>query len=58
MRVPWTERRYNKSVLMETSPGSSLKGLMLKMRLQYFDHLIRKADSLEKTVMLGKTEAG
>ena len=56
LRVPWTERRYNKSVLMETSPGSSLKGLMLKLKLQYFGHLMRRAVSFEKTLILGKIE--
>ena len=56
LRVPWTERRYNKSVLMETSPGSSLKGLMLKLKLQSFGHLMRRANSFEKTLMLGKIE--
>ena len=54
--VPWTARRSNQSILMEISPGCSLEGLMLKLRLQYFGHLMRRADSLEKTVMLGKTE--
>ena len=53
MRVPWTARRYKQSVLKETSPGCSLEGLMLKMKLQYFGHLMRKVDSLEKTLMLG-----
>ena len=53
MRVPWTERRSNQSILKETSPGCSLKGLMLKLKLQYFGHLIQRADSLEKTLMLG-----
>ena len=56
LRVPWTARRSNQSILMEISPGCSLEGLMLKLRLQYFGHLMRRADSLEKTVMLGKTE--
>ena len=49
LRVPWTARRYNKSILKEISPGCSLEGLMLKLKLQYFGHLIRRADSLEKT---------
>ena len=53
LRVPWTARRSNQSILKEISPGCSLKGLMLKMNLQYFGHLMRRADSLEKTVMLG-----
>ena len=53
MRVPWTVRRYNQSILKETSPGCSLEGLMLKLKLQYFGHLMRKVDSLEKTLMLG-----
>ena len=53
MRVPWTARRTNKSILKEISPGCSLEGLMLKLKLQYFAHLIRRADSLEKTLMLG-----
>ena len=56
MRVPWTARRSNQSILKEISPGSSLKGLMLKLKLQYFGHLMRRADSFEKTLMLGKTE--
>ena len=56
MRVPWTVRRSNQSILKETSPGCSLKGLMLKLKLQYFGHLMRRADSLEKTLMLGKIE--
>ena len=54
MRVPWTARRSNQSILKEISPGYSLEGLMLKLKLQYFGHLMRRADSLEKTVMLGK----
>ena len=54
MRVPWTARRFNQSILNETSPGCSLEGLMLK--LQFFDHLIQRTDSLEKTLMLGKIE--
>ena len=56
LRVPWTARRSNQSILKEISPGCSLKGLMLKLKLQYFDHLMRRADSLEKTLMLGKIE--
>ena len=56
MRAPWTARRYNQSILNEISPGCSLEGLMLKLKPQYFDHLLRKADSLEKTVMLRKIE--
>ena len=55
-RVPWTARRCNQSVLKEISPGCSLEGLMLKPKLQYFDHLMRRADSLEKTLVLGKIE--
>ena len=53
LRVPWTARRSNQSILKEISPGCSLEGLMLKLKLQYFGHLMRKADSLEKTLMLG-----
>ena len=53
MRVPWTARRSNQSILKEISPGISLEGLMLKLKLQYFGHLMRKVDSLEKTLMLG-----
>ena len=53
MRVPWTARRSNQSILKETSPGCSLVGLMLKLKLQYFVHLMRRVDSLEKTLMLG-----
>ena len=53
MRVPWTARRSNQSVLKEVSPGCSLEGLMLKLKLQYFGHLVRRVDSLEKTLMLG-----
>ena len=53
MRVPWTERRSSQSILKELSPGCSLEGLMLKLKLQYFGHLMRRADSFEKTVMLG-----
>ena len=56
MRVPWTARRSNRSILKEISPGCSLEGLMLKLKLQYFGHLIRRADSFEKTLMLGKIE--
>ena len=56
MRVPWTARRSNQSILKEISPGCSLEGLMLKLKLQYFGHLVRRADSFEKTLMLGKTE--
>ena len=56
LRVPWTARRSNQSILRETSPGCSLKGLMLKLKLQYFGHLMRRADSLKKTLMLGKIE--
>ena len=58
MRVPWTARRSNQSILKEISPGCSLEGLMLKLKLQYFGHLIQRADSFEKTVMLGKIEDG
>ena len=53
LRVPWTARRSNQSILKEISPGISLEGMMLKLKLQYFDHLMRRADSLEKTLMLG-----
>ena len=56
MRVPWTARRSNQSILKEISPGCSLEGLMLKLKLQYFGHLMISADSLEKTLMLGKIE--
>ena len=56
MRVPWTERRSNQSILKEISSGCSLEGLMLKMKLQYFGHLMGRTDSLEKTLMLGKIE--
>ena len=56
LRVPWTARRSNQSILKEISPGCSLKGLMLKLKLQYFGHLMQRADSLEKTLMLGKIE--
>ena len=57
MRVPWTARRSNQSVLKEISPECSLEGLMLKLKLQYFGHLMRRADSLGKTLMLGKIES-
>ena len=53
LRVPWTARRSNQSILKETNPGISLEGMMLKLKLQYFGHLMRRADSLEKTLMLG-----
>ena len=56
MRVPWTARRSNQSILKEISPGCSLEGLMLKLKLQYFGHLMQRADLLEKTLMLGKIE--
>ena len=56
MRVPWTARRSNQSILKEISPGISLEGLMLKLKLQYFGHLMRRVDSLEKTLMLGGIE--
>ena len=56
MRVPWAPRRSNQSILKEISPGCSLEGLMLKLKLQYFGHLMRRVDSLEKTLMLGKSE--
>ena len=56
MRVPWTARRSNQSILKEISPGCSLEGLMLKLKLQHFGHLMRRADSFEKTLMLGKME--
>ena len=56
LRVLWTARRYNQSILEEISPGCSLEGLMLKLKLQYFCHLMPRADSLEKTLMLGKIE--
>ena len=56
LRVPWTVRRSNQSILKEISPGISLEGMMLKLKLQYFGHLMRKVDSLEKILMLGKTE--
>ena len=56
LRVPWTARRSNQSILKEISPGCSLEGLMLKLKLQYFGHLMQRADSFEKTLMLGKME--
>ena len=56
MRVPWTARRSNQSILKEINPGCSLEGLILKLKLQYFGHLMRSADSFEKTLMLGKIE--
>ena len=56
MRVPWTATKSNQSILKEISPGCSLERLMLRLKLQYFGHLMRRADSLEKTLMLGKTE--
>ena len=56
LRVPWTARRSNQSILKEVSPEYSLEGLMLKLKLQYFDYLMQRADSLEKTLMLGKIE--
>jgi len=56
LRVPWTARRFNQSILKEISPEYSLEGLMLKLNLHYFGHLMRKTDSLEKTLMLGKIE--
>jgi len=56
LRVPWTARRSNQSILKEISPGCSLEGLMVKLKLQYFGHLIRRTDSLEKSLMLGKIE--
>ena len=56
MRVPWTARRSNQSILKEISPEYSLEGVMLKLKLQYFGHLMRRADSFEKTLMLGKIE--
>ena len=58
LRVPWTARRSNQSILKEIGPEYSLGGLMLKLKLQYFGHLMRRTDSLEKTLMLGKTEGG
>ena len=56
LRVPWTARRSNQSILKEISPGCSLEGLMLKLKLQYFGHLMQRTDSFEKTLMLGKIE--
>ena len=58
MRVPWASRRSNQSILKEISPECSLEGLMLKLKLQYFGHLMHRADSFEKTLMLGKIEVG
>ena len=58
LRVPWTARRSNQSILKESSPGYSLEGLMLKLKLHYSGHLMQRADSLEKTLMLGKSEGG
>ena len=58
LRVPWTARRSNQSILKEISPGCSLEGLLLKLKFQYFGHLMRRADSFEKTLMLGKIEGG
>ena len=58
LRVPWTARRSNQSILKETSPGCSLEGLMLQLKLQDFGHLMQRADSFEKTLMLGKIEGG
>ena len=58
MRVPWTARRYNQSILKEISPWCSLEGLMLKLKFQCFGHLMRRVDSFEKTLMLGKIEGG
>ena len=58
LRVPWTARRSNQSIIKEISPEYSLEGLMLKLKLQYFGHLMGKTDSLEKTLMLGKIEGG
>ena len=58
MRVPWTARRSNQSILKEISLECSLEGLMLKLKLQYFGHLMQRSDSFEKTLMLGKTEGG
>ena len=58
LRAPWTARRSNQSILKEMSPGCSLEGLMLKLKLQYFDHLMQRADSSEKTLTLGKIEGG
>ena len=56
LRVPWTARRSNQAILKDISPGISLEGMMLKLKLQYFGHLMRRVDSLEKTLMLGKVE--
>ena len=58
LRVPWTARRYNQSILKEISPGSSLEGMMLKLKLQYFGHLMQGTDLFEKTLKLGKIEGG
>ena len=58
MRVPWTTKRSNLSILKEISPGFSLEGMMLKLKLQYFGHLMRRVDSLERTLMLGEIEGG
>ena len=58
MRVPWTARRSNQSILKEITPGSLLEGLILKLKLQFFGHLMRRVDSFEKTLMLGKIEGG
>ena len=58
LRVPWTARRFSQSILKEINPEYSLEGLMLKLKLQYFGHLVQGTDSLEKTLMLGKTEGG
>ena len=58
LRIPWTARRSNQSILKEISPGCSLEGLMLKLKFQSFGHLMQRADSLEKTLMLGKIEGG
>ena len=58
MRVPWTARRSNESILKEISPEYSLEGLMLKLKIQYFGHLMQRTDALEKPLMLGKTEGG
>ena len=58
MRVPWTARKSNQSILKEISPGCSLEGMMLKLKFQYFGHLMRKADSFEKTLMLRTLKAG
>ena len=58
LRVPWTARRYNQSILKEIGPGISLEGIILKLKLQYFGHLMRRADSLEKSLMLGQMRTG